>query len=77
MVRQRIVYPPYAGSIPVRVAKLMRNTPASEKRPNQPVTILPSVSEDDFVDLEPDGDLFGTDDLFGLDVPVNDEGASE
>lgn len=52
-------------------------SPASEKRPNQPVTILPPVSEDDFVDLEPDGDLFGTDDLFGLDVPVNDEGASE
>lgn len=43
--------------------------PASEKKPNQPVTILPPVDPEEFVDLEPDAELFGTDDVFGLDLP--------
>ena len=53
---------------------------ASEKRPNAPVAILPSepVPAEIVVDLNVDGDLFGTDDLIGIDTPTkDDEGASE
>ena len=49
---------------------------AHEKKPNAPVTIQHGEPED-FIDLDADGDLFGTDDLVGIDVAVDDEGASE
>ncbi len=46
---------------------------ASEKKPNTPVVIQP---EEEFVDLEVDADLFGPDDLAGIDI-TDDEGASD
>lgn len=52
-------------------------TAASEKRPNAPVTIVPGEPrepEEIVVDLNVDGDLFGTDDLVGIDLPVDDKG---
>ena len=53
--------------------RLPSGATAHEKKPNAPVTILPDI--DEFIDV--DGDLFGTDDLVGIDVAVDDEGASE
>ena len=49
------------------------NGQAHEKKPNTPVTIMPAPIPEEFADLEPDSDLFGTDDLIGIEIASDEE----